>query len=129
MWLATRTNRLNHRRKLSVVLNSSEKAAYEDEERAEQDKASEDEAGDLDEKWVKTKSLTKTHMIPIELPLESDNAPIDIEDKDLLSALKSGELQILQLPPNCFSGDFLAEKEVDEQELESIEVNLLYWRV
>lgn len=77
---------------------------------------------DVDEKWVKTKSLSKTHMLPIELPLESQ-----IEDEllnlDILEALNSGKLEIFQLPPNTFEGDFLAEKEVDEKELESIEVS------
>lgn len=78
----------------------------------------------MDEKWVKTKSLAKTHMIPIELPLESEVGNTEDQEIDLMTALEAGQLPILQLPPNAFSGDFLDEKEVDEQELESIEVEM-----
>lgn len=109
-------------RKLSVDLTYLEKAIYEDEKNEEEAKMSDNEQNEeLDEKWIKTKSLTKAHMLPIELPLERG---MDEEDLalDILEALNRGELQILQLPPNTFEGDFLAEKEVDEQELESIEV-------
>lgn len=64
-------------------------------------------------------------MLPIELPLETES-PDDAVMLDILEALNLGEYQILQLPPNTFEGDFLAEKEVDEQELESIEVKMSY---
>ena len=99
-----------------------EKAIYEDEKNDEEGKMSDNELNEeINEKWIKTKSLTKAHMLPIELPLERE---MDEEDLalDILEALNSGNYQILQLPPNTFEGDFLAEKEVDEQELESIEV-------
>ena len=76
---------------------------------------------ELGEKWVKTKSLSKTHMLPIELPLEKEGIEQELS-LDILEALNAGEFQVLQLPPNTFEGDFLAEKVVDEQELESIEV-------
>lgn len=76
---------------------------------------------EVEEKWVKTKSLAKTHMLPIELPLEQSDIDNEV-GVDLIEALLNGGYQILQIPPNAFAGDFLAEKEVDEQELESIEV-------
>lgn len=66
--------------------------------------------------------MSQTHMLPIELPLETEENLETIEELDLIEALARGDLQILQIPPNAFMGDFLSEKEVDEQELESIEV-------
>ncbi len=110
-------------KKSSVGDCNPEKTIYEDEKEAEDAKASEDEANpEIEEKWVKTKSLAKSHMLPIELPLETE-IPDEGVMLDILEALNTGEFQIIQLPPNTFEGDFLAEKEVDEQELESIEVS------
>jgi len=78
-----------------------------------------------EEKWVRQKSVTSHYMLPVELPLGLDT-PQDMDNEldhmDVLSALHSGKVQILQLPPYTFGGDFLAEGEVDEQEMESIEV-------
>lgn len=109
-------------RKLSVTEFHWEKAVYEDEKNAEEEKASEDEGvQEIEEKWVKTKSLAKTHMLPIELPIE-ERIQNELDEADIMEALASGNLQILQLPPNTFEGDFLAEKNVDEHELESIDV-------
>jgi hypothetical protein len=79
----------------------------------------------LEEKWIKSKSAVNRNMLPIELPLEKNSDKEDAraqeEKQDIITALSQGKLQILQLPPCTFGGDFLAEKEIDEQELESIE--------
>lgn len=87
--------------------------------------AQDPEALALEEKWIKSKSAVNKNMLPIELPLEisteKQEAILEEEKLDIFSALNQGKLQVLQLPPCAFTGDFLAEKEVDEQELESIE--------
>ena len=108
---------------------TSEKPIYQDEQLKEAElkeaAALDPEALALEEKWIKSKSAVNKNMLPIELPLEKNperEAEQDAEDKlDILTALNSGKVQVLQLPPCTFGGDFLAEKEIDEQELESIE--------
>lgn len=108
---------------------TSEKPIYQDEQLKEAElkeaAALDPEALALEEKWIKSKSAVNKNMLPIELPLEKNperEAEQTKEDQlDILTALNSGKLQVLQLPPCTFGGDFLAEKEIDEQELESIE--------
>lgn len=104
------------------------KGAFEDaDEDAENEEKVSDDEDDKSEKWVKQASKDKAneYLLPIELPFEG----VQEEDQeknpkdDLIKALKAGQLEILQLPPCAFTGDFLNEKEIDEQELESIEVD------
>lgn len=77
---------------------------------------------EIDEKWIKSKSTVQSHLQPVELPLEAPEGFVEpLKETDLLAGLETGKLQVLQIPPYAFGGNFLEEQDVDEQGLESLE--------
>lgn len=99
----------------------------EEDEADEMARSEEAPDQDQEDKWVKSRSIAPAHKVPIELPLEAPEGYIEEPDEDdIIVGLEAGKLQILQIPPFAFGGNFLEEQDVDEQEVESLEVNLGY---